>query len=49
VAESGELPAELAMLRPGDLVRAKVTGSEGVDLFAVPVELLSAAAGAGRA
>lgn len=30
-------------LRPGDLVRAAVTGTEGVDLMAVPVELVSAA------
>jgi ribosomal protein S12 methylthiotransferase RimO len=29
-------------LRPGDLVRARVIGSEGVDLVAEPVELLSA-------
>jgi MiaB/RimO family radical SAM methylthiotransferase len=32
-----------ASLRPGDLVRAKVTGTEGVDLLAVPVELISTA------
>ncbi|MDG4767098.1 30S ribosomal protein S12 methylthiotransferase RimO [Solwaraspora sp. WMMD406] len=32
-------------LRPGDLVRATVTGTEGVDLIAVPVELLSSASG----
>jgi ribosomal protein S12 methylthiotransferase RimO len=31
----------VADLRPGDLVRAKVTGSAGVDLLAEPVELLS--------
>jgi ribosomal protein S12 methylthiotransferase len=30
-------------LRPGDLVRARVTGTEGVDLIAVPVEMISAA------
>jgi ribosomal protein S12 methylthiotransferase RimO len=30
-------------LRPGDLVRAKVTGSVGVDLTAVPIEMISAA------
>jgi ribosomal protein S12 methylthiotransferase len=30
-------------LRPGDLVRAKVTASDGVDLIAEPVELLSRA------
>ncbi len=35
--------ADLAALRPGDLVRATVTGSEGVDLVAVPVEMISAA------
>jgi ribosomal protein S12 methylthiotransferase len=44
VAAAGDLSADVAALRPGDLVRAKVTGSEGVDLVAVPVELLSAAA-----
>jgi tRNA A37 methylthiotransferase MiaB len=32
-----------AGLRPGDLVRARVTGTEGVDLYAVPLELVSAA------
>jgi len=32
-----------ADLRPGDLVRAKVTGSDGVDLIAEPVELISRA------
>jgi ribosomal protein S12 methylthiotransferase len=30
-------------LRPGDLVRAKITGSEGVDLVAEPLEVLSRA------
>ncbi|MEV4757597.1 30S ribosomal protein S12 methylthiotransferase RimO [Micromonospora sp. NPDC049559] len=35
---------DLAALRPGDLVRATVTGTEGVDLLAVPVEMISAAA-----
>ncbi|SDY51265.1 SSU ribosomal protein S12P methylthiotransferase [Micromonospora pattaloongensis] len=34
---------DLAALRPGDLVRATVTGTEGVDLLAVPEEMLSAA------
>jgi ribosomal protein S12 methylthiotransferase RimO len=34
---------ELAGLRPGDLVRAKVTGSVGVDLTAIPIEMLSGA------
>ncbi len=40
---SGETPVDLAALRPGDLVRARVTATEGVDLVAVPVEMLSAA------
>jgi len=35
---------DLSTLRPGDLVRARVTGTEGVDLLAVPVEMISAAA-----
>jgi ribosomal protein S12 methylthiotransferase len=35
--------ADMAALRPGDLVRATVTGSEGVDLVAVPLEMISAA------
>ncbi|GAB3972503.1 30S ribosomal protein S12 methylthiotransferase RimO [Plantactinospora veratri] len=34
---------DLAALRPGDLVRARVTGTEGVDLMAVPEEMVSAA------
>ncbi|GIG86695.1 30S ribosomal protein S12 methylthiotransferase RimO [Plantactinospora endophytica] len=34
---------DLAALRPGDLVRAVVTGTEGVDLVAVPEEMVSAA------
>ena len=34
---------DLGVLRPGDLVRARVTGTEGVDLRAVPVEMVSAA------
>jgi ribosomal protein S12 methylthiotransferase RimO len=34
---------DLAALRPGDLVRAHVTGTEGVDLVAVPIEMISAA------
>ncbi|MBO4206613.1 30S ribosomal protein S12 methylthiotransferase RimO [Micromonospora echinofusca] len=34
---------DLAALRPGDLVRATVTGTEGVDLIAVPDEMISAA------
>ena len=35
-------------LRPGDLVRARVTGTEGVDLVAVPVEMISAASAVTR-
>ncbi|GAB3801803.1 30S ribosomal protein S12 methylthiotransferase RimO [Micromonospora zhanjiangensis] len=35
---------DLTALRPGDLVRATVTGTEGVDLVAVPVEMISASA-----
>jgi ribosomal protein S12 methylthiotransferase len=34
---------DLAALRPGDLVRARVTATEGVDLVAEPVEMISAA------
>ncbi|MEH1013780.1 30S ribosomal protein S12 methylthiotransferase RimO [Micromonospora sp. CPCC 206060] len=34
---------DLSALRPGDLVRATVTGTEGVDLIAVPDEMISAA------
>jgi ribosomal protein S12 methylthiotransferase RimO len=34
---------DLAGLRPGDLVRAKVVATEGVDLVAEPVEMMSAA------
>nr|WP_184957189.1 30S ribosomal protein S12 methylthiotransferase RimO [Actinoplanes abujensis] len=34
---------DLAALRPGDFVRARVTATEGVDLIAVPVEMISAA------
>ncbi|WSA11667.1 30S ribosomal protein S12 methylthiotransferase RimO [Micromonospora sp. NBC_01813] len=41
---AGGRSVELAGLRPGDLVRATVTGTEGVDLTAVPVEVLSSAA-----
>ncbi|GAA0800707.1 30S ribosomal protein S12 methylthiotransferase RimO [Spirilliplanes yamanashiensis] len=41
---AGEAGVDLAALRPGDLVRATVTATEGVDLVAVPVELVSAAA-----
>jgi tRNA A37 methylthiotransferase MiaB len=35
--------AGLADLRPGDFVRARVTATEGVDLVAEPVEMISAA------
>jgi ribosomal protein S12 methylthiotransferase len=34
---------DLAALQPGDLVRARVVSSEGVDLVAVPVEMISSA------
>lgn len=40
---AGEQGVDLAALRPGDLVRATVTGTEGVDLIAVPTEMISAA------
>ncbi|BFU42957.1 30S ribosomal protein S12 methylthiotransferase RimO [Krasilnikovia sp. MM14-A1004] len=40
---AGDTGVDLAALRPGDLVRARVTGTEGVDLVAVPVEMVSAA------
>ncbi|MEU8611444.1 30S ribosomal protein S12 methylthiotransferase RimO [Actinoplanes sp. NPDC048791] len=40
---AGEQGVDLAALRPGDFVRARVTGTEGVDLVAVPVEMISAA------
>jgi ribosomal protein S12 methylthiotransferase len=46
---AGESGVDLAALRPGDLVRARVTGTEGVDLIAVPVEMISAAASARNA
>jgi ribosomal protein S12 methylthiotransferase RimO len=36
-------PSYPGSLRPGDLVRAKVTGSEGVDLIAEPIEVLDSA------
>jgi ribosomal protein S12 methylthiotransferase len=39
----GDQRVDLAALRPGDLVRARVTATEGVDLVAVPVEMISAA------
>jgi hypothetical protein len=40
---AGDQGADVAALRPGDLVRARVTGTEGVDLIAVPVAMISAA------
>ncbi|AEV88068.1 ribosomal protein S12 methylthiotransferase [Actinoplanes sp. SE50] len=40
---AGDQGVDLAALRPGDLVRARVTGTEGVDLIAVPTEMISAA------
>ena len=40
---AGEAGVDLAALRPGDLVRARVTATEGVDLIAVPVEMIDAA------
>jgi ribosomal protein S12 methylthiotransferase len=40
---TGDQGVDLAALRPGDLVRARVTATEGVDLVAVPVEMISAA------
>jgi ribosomal protein S12 methylthiotransferase RimO len=42
VGVAGDVGMDLAALRPGDLVRARVVGSDGVDLIAVPVEMLSA-------
>ncbi|XVV11466.1 30S ribosomal protein S12 methylthiotransferase RimO [Actinoplanes sp. CA-131856] len=40
---AGDDGVDLAALKPGDFVRARVTGTEGVDLVAVPVEMISAA------
>ncbi|MEV4351426.1 30S ribosomal protein S12 methylthiotransferase RimO [Actinoplanes sp. NPDC049596] len=40
---AGPEGVDLAALKPGDLVRARVTGTEGVDLVAVPVQMISAA------
>ena len=40
---AGAEGVDLAALRPGDFVRARVTGTEGVDLIAVPVAMISAA------
>jgi ribosomal protein S12 methylthiotransferase len=41
---AGDSGVDLAALRPGDLVRARVIATEGVDLVAVPSEMISAAA-----
>ncbi|GAA3907682.1 30S ribosomal protein S12 methylthiotransferase RimO [Actinoplanes auranticolor] len=43
---AGDEGVDLAALRPGDFVRARVTGTEGVDLVAVPVAMISAGPGA---
>ncbi|MFC7243963.1 30S ribosomal protein S12 methylthiotransferase RimO [Catellatospora aurea] len=40
---AGEGGVDLGALHAGDLVRARVTGTEGVDLVAVPVEMIDAA------
>ena len=40
---AGDTGVDLSALRPGDLVRARVTATEGVDLVAVPFEMISAA------
>ena len=48
VLVAGEHGVDLAALRPGDLIRARVTATEGVDLVAVPVEMVSAAPSAPR-
>jgi ribosomal protein S12 methylthiotransferase len=40
---AGDAAVDLVALRPGDLVRARVTATEGVDLVAVPIEMISAA------
>jgi ribosomal protein S12 methylthiotransferase RimO len=40
---AGDSGVDLAALRPGDLVGAQVIATEGVDLIAVPVEIISAA------
>jgi ribosomal protein S12 methylthiotransferase RimO len=40
---AGDSGVDLAALLPGDLVRARVTATEGVDLVAVPTEMVSAA------
>ena len=45
IDERADGGVDLAALRPGDLVRSRVVGNDGVDLMAVPVEMLSAATG----
>jgi ribosomal protein S12 methylthiotransferase len=40
---AGDEGVDLAALRPGDFIRARVTATEGVDLIAVPVAMISAA------
>jgi ribosomal protein S12 methylthiotransferase len=42
-------PIDPATLRTGDLVRAKVIGSAGVDLVAVPMSIVSGPSGAASA
>ncbi|MCU7723785.1 30S ribosomal protein S12 methylthiotransferase RimO [Actinoplanes sp. KI2] len=39
---AGDAGVDLEKLMPGDLVRARVTATEGVDLIAVPVEMIDA-------
>ena len=40
---AGDDGADLAALHPGDFVRARVIATEGVDLVAVPIAMISAA------
>ena len=40
---AGDAGVDVAALRPGDFVRARVTATVGVDLVAVPTEMISAA------
>jgi ribosomal protein S12 methylthiotransferase RimO len=42
LTDAVDAEVDLAALRPGDLVRATVTGAEGVDLVAAPIEMISA-------
>lgn len=39
---AGDAGVDLAALQPGDLVRARVTAAEGVDLIATPTEMIDA-------